>query len=440
MMFSAIPAILLFAMSIPVIMHFRIWPVETTPYWLFGLVFFTLIGKVFVDVYPRTFGRWNRAISFVLLIIVLSVVIGGTTYTAISDRHKIAPQWGTHDIVLQLEAAMRYLLQGKNPYKETYFNTPVELFRYSELGKDAVNPALYHFVMPPWYLLFPFPVYWIANRTLGYFDVRLVSLFSLAAIVIVLWRWFKDPVLKEISIILVALSPAVTHYFIEGRSDTFALVWLVYAVFLLHKRKLLFSAIVIGLGMMSKQTLWFAFPLWIQYSWLTLRVSDKSPSTIFLKTRMLPSNKKIKFVFYVLIAMSTAVLVMLPFLIWDAEAFINSVILYLSAGGETGYPVSGYGFSMILFEHGFIASIKDYFPFTVFQLGIGLPVLGVLQFWINKKPTISKFFLSYGVFLFIIWYFSRYFNNSHIAFLSTIFVLGVLFHYEEQITRSAKKA
>ncbi len=436
MTFSAIPAILLFALSIPVIMHFRIWPVETTPYTLFGIVFFTLIGKVFIDIYPRTFGMWNRRISFVLLIIVLSIVIGGTTYTAIIDRHKIAPQWGTHDIVLQLEAAMRYLHQSKNPYKETYFNTPVELFRYSELGKDAVNPALYHFVMPPWYLLFPFPVYWIANRTLGFFDVRLVSLIALTGIIVVLWRWFKDPVLKEISIILVALSPAVTHYFIEGRSDTFALLWLVYAVYLLHNKRIVLSAISIGLGLMSKQTLWFAFPFWIYYVWLALGIPHYSNKKLLIKRLKFHNSRTIQFVFYVCIAVSTAVVIMLPFLLWDAQAFINSVILYLSAGGETGYPVSGYGFSMILFEHGFIGNIKDYFPFTIFQLGLGLPVLGLLLLWIRKKPSISKLFLSYGVFLFIIWYFSRYFNNSHIAFLSTIFILGVLFHYEEQIIRS----
>lgn len=421
---TAIPSIILFSLSIPIVMNYRIWPIEGTPYILFGILFFALIGKVMIDLYPSLFGLRNRNISLELLVLVLIITLGGSTLTAIVDRHRIAPVWGAHDIVLQLEAAMRYLTEGKNPYKETYFGTPVESFRYDELGKPAVNPALYHFVMPPWYLLSPFPVYWIANKIFGYFDVRMISLIVIVATSILLWRWIQFPVLKELSVILIALSPATVSYFIEGRSDSFALVWLLASLFFLQKRNICLSAILMGLGLMSKQTIWFAFPIWGAYLFFTIakkRVGIES----FINS---------KSIFAIIVAGITALFIMLPFLVWDATSIVNSTILYLSAGGETGYPISGYGFSMMLYEYGIVKGIKDYFPFILFQLGLGLPVLIGLLYWIKRKSTISRFFLSYGIFLFIIWYFSRYFNNSHIAFLSNIFVLGVLFHYDEQLS------
>jgi hypothetical protein len=445
----AIPAGLLFALSIPIVMYFRIWPVEGTPYGLFGILFFALIGKVFIDLYPSLMGKLQRIISVSLLILICSIVLGGSTWTAIVDRHKTAPEWGAHDVVLQLEAAMRYLIQGKNPYKETYFGTPVELFRYAELGKDAVNPALYHFVMPPWYLLFPFPVYLIANRTVGYFDVRMVSLLVIIVTVVILWFWIKDKMLKELAVIITLLSPATVSYFIEGRSDPFAFVWLLSSMFFLQKKQYYLSALLMGLGLVSKQTIWFAFPLWIVYVLLFSLGKDKrvtQSTSITLLTFFKPSTKLgmrvstlIKLTKHIIIpvslAIGTALLISLPFIIWDAGALLESVVFYLSAGGETGYPVSGYGFSMILYENGIITGIRDYFPFIVVQLCIGLPILFGLIYWIIQKPTMSKFFLSYGIFLFIIWYFSRYFNNSHIAFLSSVFLLGIIFHYDEELSK-----
>lgn len=412
MRLTALPAILLFAFSIPIVMKYRILPIEGTPYWLFGILFFSLITKVIIDLYPEFLKQYNRHISRALLIIVLVIVVGGTTATAIADRHRIAPVWGTHDIILQLEAAMRYLIQGKNPYKETYFGTPVEMFRYDEMGKPATNPALYHFVMPPWYLLAPFPVYLAANRTVGYFDGRMVSLLVMIITLVLLWRMVKDTVIKEIAVVLIALSPATFDYFVEGRSDPFALVWLVGGLYFIQKKRYWFSAMMVGLAVISKQTMWFAFPIWVSYLYL--------------------SSVK-RWFHYSIFAVAVAAILTLPFLAWDAQAFIKSVVVYLSAGGETGYPVSGYGLSMILYSLGIIQGLKDYFPFTLLQLGLGIPILIGMLVWFRKKPLFSRFFIIYGVFLFVVWYVSRYFNNSHIAFLSTIFSLAAIFHYDEQV-------
>ena len=57
---------------------------------------------------------------------------------------------GIHDIIFATRSCHAVFDKRKNPYKETYFGTPVESFNYDEPDNlDAVNPALYHLEMPP---------------------------------------------------------------------------------------------------------------------------------------------------------------------------------------------------------------------------------------------------------------------------------------------------
>ena len=258
MMSPTLDALLLYILAIPIVMKYRILPVDGTPYWLFGILFLLLTVNVLISGYPAILGKWKKYIEHVkngILIVVLSIVLGGVMITSMVDRAKTAPVYGVHDIILQQEAAMRFLIVGKNPYKETYFGTPVESFNYDEPGNtEAVNPALYHFVMPPWYLLFPFSFYYTARPVLGYFDGRFALLFCMVGLLLVIWKWFKHPGIARVAVIVTALSPAVFDYFIEGRSDVFALFWIVSALYLVEKKKYIWSGVFAALAFMSKQT------------------------------------------------------------------------------------------------------------------------------------------------------------------------------------------
>jgi len=344
----------------------------------------------------------------------IGIVLGGSTVTAMFDRAKTAPVYKVHDIILQQEAAMRFLLVGKNPYKETYFGTPVESFHYAELGRDAVNPALYHFVMPPWYLMFPFTFYFAAIPTFGFFDGRMALLFTMAALLVILWYWFRDKSLARIAIVLTALSPSVVDYFIEGRSDVFALCWLVGSVALLQHKRYVWSGVILALAFLSKQTTWFVLPFYAVHFW-----------------RQLPQNKVV-FWKTMAIVVFVVLLFVVPFLMWDARAFIDSVVLYLTGNAETSYPVSGYGLGMVLYDLGIIRDIHAYYPFIFWQLIFALPLLFVLVRWLWVKSTQSRLMISYAIFLSVYWYMSRYFNNSHLGYISMVFVLGGLKLADEQ--------
>jgi len=414
----ALDALLAFVLAVPVVMKYRILPVAGTPYWLFALLFFILVANVLVSLYPGLFGKKLpvEKLKSVLLWSTLAIVVGGTSMTAIIDRSKTAPVYGVHDIILQQESALRYLLEGKNPYKETYFGTPLEEWHYDELGKPAVNPALYHFVMPPWYLLFSFLFYGISIPLLGFFDGRMPLVFCLFGTLFIISRWFKERKIANITLLLVALSPAVIDYFIEGRSDIFALFWFVWALYLLEKKKFLLSAGIFALAVLSKQTIWFAAPFYGVYVWIT---GKKSTSTVFKS---------------LLVVLAVVALIAGPFILWNARAFTDSVVFYLSGNTPQSYPVSGYGLGMLLYELGVIRDIHAYYPFTLWQLGLGLPAMGIGLWWLAKKPVMSRLILGYGVTLLVIWYVSRYLNNSHLGYVSTILILAVLKDWDEKIS------
>lgn len=420
MNYNGISAVLIYAFSIYIITRYRVLPVEGTPYWFFGILIILLTVNIVFSI--TNFSRYipkiiHKAVSFLPIALVV-VVITSVMMTAIVDRSKSAPIHGVHDIILQQEAAMRYILEGKNPYKETYFGTPLESWNYSELGKDVVNPALYHFVMPPWYVLFPFLFYFTTIPTLGFFDARFVLLFLVLLAIPVTFRLFKNKELGLTAVTLLILSPATFDYLLEGRSDMFALSWLLLSLFLLEKRKFFFSAVIMALALLSKQTIWFAFPFYIFYTWLKTKKD--------IQQRFLPVH-----VSTIVIVSSVCLLIVIPFLLHDSRAFLNSVVFYLSGNTEHSYPVSGYGLGMLLFESGIIKDIHAYYPFILWQVLFGVPVVVVSGWWLMKKPVLSRLFFSYALSLAVIWYMSRYFNNSHMAYLSTLFGLGVLKHVDE---------
>ncbi len=112
----------------------------------------------------------------------------------------------------------------------------------------------------------------------------------------------------------------------------------------------------------------------------------------------------------------------IPFFLWNPKAFVDSTILYLAGNTEHSYPISGYGFGMLLHQFGFIKDLNSAYPFLLWQIVIVVPSLIVLFYYLKKQHNVRMLILTYGVLTFIYWYFSRYFNNSHLGYLTLIFL------------------
>jgi len=411
----SLDSVLLFVLVIPFIMNFRISPSET-PYWLFGLIFVSLLIYIILDLLKIS-EKFYFNLKQILFWIITIQVIGSAFISAIIVRHQTAPVYNVHDIVIQQEVAIRYLIHGKNPYSTTYFGTPLEEWHYSD---KETNPALYHFVMQPFYLLFAIPFYFISTRTIGYFDGRMPLLFLILALLILASTLIRDKKRRLEFLILLAFNPAMLSYNLEGRSDLFMFPFLFAALYFLYRKKYLIAGIPMALAFAVKQSVWPIFPFYFAY--------------IYFKTRSLTKTIKLIAPFFL-----TFLTIVLPFFLWNTKAFMDSTIYYLSGKTEHSYPISGYGFGKLLNQLGFIKDVHKYYPFEIWQLLIGLPLMIILLVFLKKQPNIKRLIIVYGIFLFVYWYFSRYFNNSHLAYLSVIFLTSYYWPEETENQKNYKK-
>lgn len=393
-----IDSILLFACVIPFIMTYSLSSGDT-PYWLFSLIFLGLVSYIVLDILNLDQKLYELSKKICLWVVIL-LVLGGAFGGAIVKRHETAPIYMVHDIILQQEAAIRFMLHGQNPYSATYFNTPLAQWHYSD---TEVNPALYHFVMEPFYLIFAVPFYLVSSRTIGFFDGRMPLYFLLFCLLITAQKIVKDEEKKRIFITLLAFNPAMAGYTLEGRSDMFMYAFLFFGFFLLYKNKFSLSAIFIALSFAVKQSAWPLFPFYLAF--------------LYFKKKKLPAILKPLLVFAITFGAIT-----LPFFLWNQKAFIDSTVLYLSGGLPHSYPISGYGLGMFLHEIGVIRDLHGYYPFSLWQILLGFPLAMVLIIYLKKSPTVKRLTLVFGIFLFVFWYLSRYFNNSHLGFLSVVFI------------------
>ena len=100
--------VLAFVLLIPFILSHGIWP-RATPYWLFTLIFIALLTLVFLDINKISNKIYEKSKNIILWSLILSI-ISGAFISEIILRHESLPIFRIHDIVLQQEVAIRYLL------------------------------------------------------------------------------------------------------------------------------------------------------------------------------------------------------------------------------------------------------------------------------------------------------------------------------------------
>jgi hypothetical protein len=79
-----------------------------------------------------------------LIAVALAVIVILPTLQAVLLRHQTQPYQYVHDGLIQSEAATSLVLQGRNPYSETYYETPMAQWGF-RAGGSTSNPALEHY-------------------------------------------------------------------------------------------------------------------------------------------------------------------------------------------------------------------------------------------------------------------------------------------------------
>lgn len=357
-------------------------------------------------------------LKYLTFILIALLTVFKTFYSAINLRHELGFTYHVHDNPVQIEEAIKFLKNGQNPYSENYHDTALgEWF-----GKDnRLGVSLYHVVTLPFYLLFSLLTSYPCEFIFGYFDERIVHLISLFISLFLIHKLVKPVKQKIIYLSLFLFNPIFIHYFIEGRNDIFVFSWIFLSIYFLYKKKITLSSIFLAFAFTSKQSAWLILPFYFYFIYLK---QDKNFKFIQKIKNILTNTCP----FFLLSA-----LFFLPFLIWDAKAFIDDIYRYPGGGLPTSYFITGFGVSFILLQKGIIATDTSYFPFWILQLIFAIPLM--IYILIKMKKNISIYYLtfSYLSFLLVFWLFSRFFNENYVGYLSMLAIIGGIFYQDIKV-------
>lgn len=350
--------------------------------------------------------------DLIIFFLVAAILVSANTLFEIRTRFTSDPNL-VHDGAMQTEEAIKLLLKGKNPYTETYFGTPLE-FRGIQRETNDINPALYHLVYLPFTIIFSIPFYAISTFLAGNFDERIVYLFIFISFIALILKWQDQSLRRKlIFLFLFTVNPAFFIFFNEGRNDIFVFFWIALALYFLEQKRYNLSSLALALAAAAKQTSWMLLPFYFAYLYYQETHGTLLPEKI-------KSILKKTYLFFL-----TAGLIIIPFLAWDANSFIDDTIKYTNGTAFMSYPITGFGFAEMILKMGLVASPSDYWPFWIPQLIVGLPMLYVLLEKQKRNNTIPQILFNFSLFLMTYWLFSRFFNDNYIGFLLMVWGLAL---------------
>jgi hypothetical protein len=325
--------------------------------------------------------------------------------------------YSVHDGILQVEEGIKFLLEGKNPYRENYhiLEKQNDGLIGTSLGDVLINPAIYHFVALPWHLIFSVPFYWVSHSLFNWYDQRIVFLLLYFLSLIIIYHIPKRQENKLLFLIIFVFNPLFLTNFIGGTNDILVFTWVLLSLYLLKIKKIKLSALILGLAVLSKHSAWPLIPFYFLYLW-------------FGNNNQL-RWQKIKDIFYQTYPFFIVSIVFFGFfLIWDTRAFIEDIYLYLAGNLPTSYPINGFGFSALIFVSGFVTTQTAYFPFWILQLIFILPLVYFLFKLQRRTNTLSQVIFNYSLTLFVFWFFSRFFHFNYIGYLTLLIISAYFFN------------
>lgn len=373
---------------------------------VFSVVTFLLLGLYAVlSVHQRTQSSTRPRLAIVLFLGVF--LLGSLMGIQIAVRHLTKPALFIHDGGVETEDAIAALRSGENPYAVDYSTRNFGAFPDVFSNATRPNPAWTHYIYLPFQLLAGIPAWLLANAVIGWFDIRLLYIMSFLLLVGCGLAMAPPGQRRLLTAILLIFNPLFVPFLIAGFNDVFFLGFVGWCAWALMRGRLTWAGVALGLAVASKQSAWFLVPFFIAHIFLTA-----SPSK---RQAILKSVVPMAIV---------AGLIILPFVIWSPRDFLDDTIWYASGSAVLSYPISGFGLGQLLLSMGVVRSMWDQYPFWIFQVIAGLPTLWLLLRWQRRQPSVSRMLLAYAGLAFVMWFVSRFFNDSYIGVLTIVLILA----------------
>lgn len=384
----------------------------------FVIVTALVLGTLLViDWYGQRRGTFRMAtwigLGIFILFFVIVPMIG-----VISFRHsQQADAQLTHDNVIQMEEAVKFLKQGKNPYAENYDQTPLVDYGGGKVY-GVTNPALFHLINLPAHLALTTAASSIITPLFGFYDERMLYLLVYLALLYMVYRMGRTEVEKQRLVVLIGLNPLMIPFMVEGRNDVLILFVLVVALLALYRRRRLTAAAIFALACSIKAFAWTMIPFFA----VVLFVIGGTTLRERLRRAIAPG----------LVALGVMAVFFLPFLIWNAPALIDDIIRYPGGSLATSYPIAGNGVGTSLMVLGIIKSNTASFPFWILQAIAVIPLLVIFLPRLYRRPDVSLLIFSGAIVAFANQYFGRYFHPNHFGFILAMIATGFAFLWLER--------
>jgi len=354
--------------------------------------------------------RWRLRLGLVGAL--LTLVVAWPEAQAMLIRRATHPWYAVHDTAMQVEEAIKFLLAGKNYYAQTYVHTPM-VHWYSS---PAMAAALYHTDRPPFGIVASLPFYLLGKALFGFFDERMVYLPLLLLCAGLLLRLPLPREWRLGALVAVLLNPFFVPTLVYGQDDVLVLALLLLCGGALYKERFVWAALWLGLACATKHTAMFMLPPYLLYVAARHRGGGWRATLTATWREAWP-------------AVVAPLCVCAPFLLWNARAFLDGNVGFLAGTIAHSYPIRGvgtYGFGALILLGGVVRSPNAYYPFALWEAAATAPLLALLARRLWRAPSVRTLFAAYALLLFAGYFFSRFFQDSGLAYAVSALVLGAL--------------
>jgi hypothetical protein len=314
-----------------------------------------------------------------------------------------APRALIGDGAYQMQLSRHVLMHGVDPYGYNYVGTGLERAPW---GQAFPNPALHHLDYWPGTVVLPLPLQASFHAIFGWWDERLWLLLAAVAVWVLLGRLAPGPS-GRMAAIAVFLIPGHSLLAVLGDNDLPMVAFLLAATLAIGKRHWLVAGVLVGLAIATKQTALVAVPVIAVFA-----LAQGADRRTFLKAAGL--------------AVAVVVVLFVPFLLWNARAFVTDTILFNFGGGTETYPIQGMGLSALLLQAGIIHGPRDAFPFLLIQLPLVLAAWFLAGRWLPEHHRPGDAVLWMGLALFVFLFANRFSQQAYLLLGVELILAGLL--------------
>jgi hypothetical protein len=306
------------------------------------------------------------------------------------------------DGAYQTQLAGGFVLQGVDPYGADYGRAGLATAPW---GESFPSPALHHLVTWPGQFLFPLPLQALSRLVFGWWDERVFLLLAAVAIWLLLGALFPG-MPGRMAAVALFLVPGHSLLAVLGDNDLPVVALLLAALLASQRRRFLLMGLLLGCAIVTKQHALLAVPLIV--AWAAVRGADLR---IIARAALT----------------ATAVVAgfLLPFIVWDAGAFVRDTIIFLIGGGSEAYPINGFGLSAILLAAGVIHGVRDAFPFALLETAVAGVVWAMGWRWLRRGAPLADVLILVGVIFAGVLFVSRYFHDTHLLLGAELVLAGL---------------